>query len=135
MPINSLPYPNLVMSLALEPDAPRAARHHVAAVEALAPDLRDAVMLLTSELVTRAVRQRESTPEESVELVVWMPAEVVHVELRAGSELLIRPPELSGPHYDHMLLDRVANRWSIDTDEHQSRIWFEIDRSPVALFN
>jgi hypothetical protein len=135
MPADSLPAPSLVLSLELEPDAPRAARHHVAAVQPLSPDLRDAVMLLTSELVTRAVRQRESSSEAVVELLVWMPADVVRVELRAGSELLLRPPELTGPHYDHMLLDQVANRWSIDTGEHQSRIWFEIDRPPGGLFN
>jgi hypothetical protein len=135
MQTHSLPSPNLVMSLELEPDAPRAARHHVAAVRTLAPDLRDAVMLLTSELVTRAVRQGESASTESVELRVWMPADVVRVELRAESELLVRPPEPSGPHYDHMLLDQVADRWSIDTDEHPARIWFEIDRARSEPFN
>ncbi len=128
MSIDPLAAPNLVMSLPLEPDAPRAARHHVAQVEILSPDLRDAVMLLTSELVTRAVRQRSCESEEAVELLVWMPADVVRVELRAPNERLVRPPEAAGPHYDHILLDQVAHRWSIDTGRRPARIWFEIDR-------
>lgn len=124
---NRLTEANLVMSLQLEPDAPRAARHLAAQVDSLSHDLRDAVMLLTSELVARAVRQRRSSSREAVELLVWMPADLVRVELRAPSESLIRPPEPAGPHYDHILLDQVAHRWSIDTGEHP-RIWFEIDR-------
>jgi hypothetical protein len=85
-------------------------------------------MLLTSELVTRAVRQRRGGTTEAVQLLVWMPRDVVRVELRAASERLVRPPEQAGPHYDHILLDQVAHRWSIDADERSARIWFEIDR-------
>jgi hypothetical protein len=128
MSIDPRATPNLVMSLPLEPDAPRAARHHVAQVEILSPDLRDAVMLLTSELVTRAVRQGRPGSGEAVELLVWMPADLVRVELRAPSEYLVQPPEPAGPHYDHILLDQVAHRWSIDTGADPARIWFEIDR-------
>jgi hypothetical protein len=127
MPID-LVGPDLVIALQLDPYAPRAARYYVAQVDRPSPDLRDAVILLTSELVTRAVQQHGSDSDESVELRVWMPADVVRVELRAPPELLSLPPEHDGPHYDLLLLDQIADRWSIDTAERPACIWFEIDR-------
>ena len=120
--------PDLATSLPLHRDAPRAARVQVAELYSPSSDLRGAVILLTSEMVTRAVRQRGRAPDEAVELRAWMSSDVARVELRAGSELLFRPPEPSGPHYDHILLDQIADRWSIDTDQGLARIWFEIDR-------
>jgi hypothetical protein len=127
MPID-LVGPDLVISLHLDPYAPRAARYHVAQVDRPSPDLRDAVILLTSELVTRAVAHRRPDCDEAAELRVWMPAEVVRVELRARPELLCLPPERNGTHYDLLLLDQIADRWSIDTAEELACIWFEIDR-------
>jgi hypothetical protein len=121
--------PDLATSLRLDRDAPRTARLHVARLGFPPPNLLEAVVLLTSELVTRAVRQRDRTADETVGLRAWMPSDVVRVELQASSELLFRPPEPKGPHYDHILLDQIADRWSIDTEKSLARIWFEIDRS------
>lgn len=127
MPIESAD-PDLEASLRLDAHAPRAARYHVARVDRPGPDLRDAVVLLTSELVTRAVQQCQSATEV-VELRVWMPSDVVRVELRARRELLCLPlDERRVPDYDVMLLGQVADRWAIDTDEHPACMWFEIDR-------
>jgi hypothetical protein len=123
--------PDFETSLRLDARAPRVARHHVAQVDRPAPDLRDAVVLLTSELVSRAVAQCKSGSEE-VQLRVWMPHDVVRVELRASRELLRLPLEdRDGPDYDVMLLAQVADRWSIDTDQNSACMacmWFEIDR-------
>src|SRR5438067_6090977 len=88
MPIDPL-QPDLAMSLTLDRHAPRAARYHVAQVDRPSPDLRDAVVLLTSELVTRAVERSQSGSQE-LELRVWMPADVVRVEVRAPRGLLDR---------------------------------------------
>jgi hypothetical protein len=127
MPVESVE-PDFETSLRLDSRAPRAARHHVAQVDHPAPDLRDAVVLLTSELVTRAVAQCNSGSEE-VELRVWMPHDIVRVELRARRELLRLPlDDRDGPDYDVMLLGQVADRWSIDTDQSPACMWFEIDR-------
>lgn len=120
--------PDFKASLRLDPRAPRAARYYVAQVDHPAPDLRDAVVLLTSELVTRAVAQCGSGPEQ-VELRVWMPHDIVRVELRARRELLRLPlDDRDVPDYDVMLLGQVADRWSIDTDREPACMWFEIDR-------
>jgi len=129
----SLAEPDLAMSLHLDPYAPRAARHHVGLVDRPSPDLRDAVMLLTSELVTRAVQQSESRPDEAVELLVWMPGDVVRVELRGACELLSAPvartPETD---YELLLLDNVADRWSVEPGGRDACMWFEIDRHAQA---
>ncbi len=127
MPINPVG-PDLEISLRLDPYAPRAARHQVAQVDRPSPDLRDAVVLLTSELVARAVQQCGSDTDE-VALRVWMPGDVVRVELRTSRALLPLPfDDCAGQNFDVMLLTQVADRWSIDTDSSRSCMWFEIDR-------
>jgi anti-sigma B factor antagonist len=123
--------PEFEISLDLHPGATRSARNYVGDLVPDAPqNVREAVMLLTSELVTRAVRQRPPGFTESAELRVWLRADLARVELRAGSELLFVPPEPSGPHYDHVLLDQIADRWSIDTGQDFGCTWFEIDLHP-----
>jgi hypothetical protein len=119
--------PDLVVSLDLDPFAPRAARHHVAQVDHPSPDLRDAVVLLTGELVTRAVQQCRGPAQEAAELRVWMPADVVRVELRTRHELL-SPLRDDAGRYGEMILRQVADRWSIDSSANSARMWFEIDR-------
>jgi hypothetical protein len=120
--------PDLEISLQLDPHAPRAARYHVAQVDRPSPDLRDAVILLTSELVTRAAQYSRPGRDEAVQLRVWMPADVVRVELRAPRDLLMPPAEHEGPHYDLLMLDQVADRWSIEPTAALACAWFEIDR-------
>src|SRR5438477_4692822 len=130
MPID-LVSPDLAMSLALDPYAPRAARYHIAQVDRPSPDLRDAVVLLTSELVTRAVQQCESS-EANMELRAWMPAEVVRVELLAPRELLALPKLPDERDYSLLLLDQLADRWAVDVQEQPACMWFEIDRHRPA---
>jgi hypothetical protein len=120
--------PDAVISLHPDPYAPRAARYCVATVDRPSPDLRDVVVLLTSELVTRAVMLCESGREEFVELRVWMPADIVRVELWAVRTLLCAPPGSDHPFDDLLLVDGLADRWAMDADEHDACIWFEIDR-------
>lgn len=102
----------------------------MATVDRPSPDLRDVVVLLTSELVTRAVTLCESAADEFVELRVWMPHDFVRVELRGAKELLCAPPESDHPHDDLVLVDGLADRWAIDADDDAACIWFEIDRHP-----
>jgi anti-anti-sigma factor len=123
--------PGFEISFDLRPGATRSARNYVGdLLPNAAQNVREAVMLLTSELVTRAVRQRPTGFDEPAELRVWLREDLVRVELRATSELLFVPPEPSGPHYDHILLDQIADRWSTDTEQDFSCTWFEIDLSP-----
>jgi hypothetical protein len=126
----ALDAPDLAISLQLDSYAPRAARFYVSQVDRPSPDLRDAVMLLTSELVTRAL-QCEGATGRSVALRVWMTPDVVRVELRAPRELLLGPRAPEGPRYELVLLDKLADRWSLEPEEEEPRTWFEIDRHDV----
>jgi hypothetical protein len=125
--------PDLQLSLSLDAHAPSEARHAVARVDKPSPDLRDAVVLLTSELVTRALRQRGSAGPGSVELRVWMPRHLARVEVWTASTLLSHPAEIPGePEYDLMLLDEATDRWAFERRGERVCAWFEIDRSEDA---
>ncbi len=119
--------PDFAVSLRLDAYAPRAARYYVAQVDRPSPDLRDAVMLITSELVTRALQQHEFRSGENITLRVWMPADVVRVEIQ-GPRNLLPPPGVPGEPHDGLLIEKLADRWSMDTHERQACAWFEIDR-------
>jgi hypothetical protein len=132
MPMD-LPAPNLAISLPLDPSAPRAARYHVAQVDSPSPDLRDAVVLLTSELVSRAVERGGARVTDMIELRVWMPKDVVRVEVSAPVLFLPADHVPEGPDFDGLLFGGLADRWST-AEEHGDRpaMWFEIDRHPAA---
>jgi hypothetical protein len=119
--------PDLVTSLHLDRFAARAARHHVSTVDSPSPDLRDAVALLTSELVSRAVAT-EGPAEEDVCLRVWMPPDVVRVELSVPRGHFFAPLGRRPEDLGLLVLDRVADRWSIEPGERSVSLWFEIDR-------
>jgi hypothetical protein len=124
-----LPAPNLAVAQPLDPNAPRAARYHVGHVGHPSPDLRDAIVLLTSELVSRAVEHCPPRVSEVVELRVWMSSEVVRVEVCAPEML---PPDVDdGSRRDlgGLLFGQLADRWSV-SHEHDGHpaMWFEIDR-------
>jgi hypothetical protein len=121
--------PDLAVVLPLDLHSPRSARHCVGQVDHPSPDLRDAVMLLCSELVTEAV---ERSTGEMIELRVWMPEDVVRVEMLGA------PHELSRASHKHsgyasLLLDQLADRWELEASEEGVRMWFEIDRRAVAV--
>jgi hypothetical protein len=122
--------PDLAIVMPLDPHTPRSARHVVAQVDHPSPDLRDVVMLLCSEVVTQAV---ELSPGGSVEVRVWMPEDVVRVELVGALDGLdVRMREhAEHAEYASLLLEELADRWQLEDGEGANRIWFEIDRHPV----
>jgi hypothetical protein len=126
--------PDLATTIALDRFAPRAARFQVGEVDSPSPDLRNAVVLLTSEIVSRAAEHCLAADERATaELRVWMPPDVVRVELRAPAAIVRAGAEDLAPrHFDLMLLDGIADRWSIDHGESEACLWFEIDRHPAA---
>lgn len=124
--------PDLYLHLNLDRHAPSEARHAVSRVDRPSPDLRDAVRLLTSELVTRALRHQASTETSKIELRVWMPSEIVRVELWASSHLLHGRLDAPGAEFDLMLLDETSDRWAVDDHGELACAWFEIDRRAPA---
>jgi hypothetical protein len=127
MPLD-LAHPELEITLPLDPFAPRAARHHVGQLDHPSPDLRDAVVLLSSELVTEAV---ERTSRGPIALRAWMPADIVRVEVHCP---LTPVEESTQPRaaYGTLLLDQIADRWSVERSATSVCTWFEIDRHPVS---
>jgi hypothetical protein len=93
------------------------------------PDLRDAIDVIVSTLVTRACGLRPAASER-IALRAWQQRTVVRVEVEAASSALGPTPEAKRwPDHDIELLEVLADRWGI---EHQSRastvVWFEMDR-------
>jgi hypothetical protein len=129
MPIDAN-HPDFAIRLYLHPDAAHLARCCAAHVDEPSGTLRDDVMLLTSEVVTRAIRRSRRPSEETVELRVWMPHDVVRVELRAHDARLLAT-ESHDPDYERQLLDEIADRWSIESRPDLACFWFEIDRGEL----
>jgi hypothetical protein len=121
--------PDLTIALELDPYAPRAARHHVGRVDHPSPDLRDVVMLLTSEIISRAVERAE---RETVEMRVWMPHDVVRVEVHGSAAAIASRPE-DEDGFGLMLIDEIADRWDVEEHAGPACIWFEIDRHPAEM--
>jgi hypothetical protein len=118
---------DLTVSLPLDDDAPRAARHHVARVDHPSPDLRDAIVLLTSELISQAV-YRCRFAGVTFDLRAWMPRDVVRVEIRLPRTFL----DLGWREYEDdlgtVVMRNLADRIWIGSHDHLARMWFEIDR-------
>jgi hypothetical protein len=129
MPLD-LGAPDFEASVPLDPYAPSFARFCVGRVDSPSPDLRDATALLASELVNRAVEV--SPAGDQFLLKIWMPRDVVRVEITVDRDFSARQPGTSARHYGVMLLDEIADRWSVDRVEDRVSAWFEIDRHPTA---
>jgi hypothetical protein len=122
--------PDFEASVPLDPYAPSFARFCVGRVDSPSPDLRDATALLASELVSRAV---EASPtDDHFSLQIWMPSDVVRVEITVGGDFAVPQPGASAGRYGVMLLEQIADRWSVDRVEDRVSAWFEIDRHPTA---
>src|ERR1700746_1714992 len=89
-------------------------------------------MLLTSGLVTRALRHHQFTSGEAIELRGWMPADIVRVELQ-GHPNHLPPPGAPGELRHGLLIEDLADRWSIDIDDQHACAWFEIDRHELPV--
>jgi hypothetical protein len=127
MPLGRL-RPDFEVLLDLNLDAPRAARNYVRDLLGgdHSPELREAAMLLTSELVTPIVARGTSAFLEAGELRVWIRSYTVRVELKLPREVALPPADPGLPRFDEVL-DQLAHRWSIDSGQHTACVWFEID--------
>jgi len=86
-------------------------------------------MLLTSEIVSRAVERAEG---ETIEMRVWMPHDVVRIEMR-GSRAAIAPTAEDDHGFGLMLVEEIADRWDVENSGGPACIWFEIDRHPASV--
>lgn len=112
---------------AAEPGAARSARALAAllcARASLPPDVRDAAVLLASELVSNAVVHAK-TP---VRLTVL--ADPTHIRVEVADEadqlpILKEPSESTGGRGIY-LVNKCATRWGVDSVAHGKVVWFEV---------
>jgi serine phosphatase RsbU (regulator of sigma subunit)/anti-sigma regulatory factor (Ser/Thr protein kinase) len=123
------------LTLELPPDASSAA----AARDALAPlrerlegEQLETVRLLVTELITNSVKHGGLEVDEPVRVTVALTPEAVRVEVADGGSGFVPPPPPENPAdsrsgWGLYLVDRLADRWGVDTVDGTS-VWFEIDR-------
>jgi hypothetical protein len=127
-PVQTLAEPDLSLALPVERFAPHRARHAVGQVDRPSPDLRAAVILLVSEIVTHGVQHAPRDDPRPLDLRVWMPSHVVRVELRGPGTDLTRRDASDDPHYGLILVKDIADRWGVEPNGETTLVWFEIDR-------
>ena len=90
----------------------------------------DDATLLTSELVTNAVRHAGRTADDQVEVTVSIDRSILRVSVRDlgpgfdPRELRVRSEE-GGWGLD--LVENLSSRWGVDRQANASEVWFEID--------
>jgi anti-sigma regulatory factor (Ser/Thr protein kinase) len=119
---------DILLAFAPVPDAVRAARHALRD-RGLSADLDHTVSLLTSEVVSNAVRHAGPlSPTEKIVFHARMGDDHVRVEVAdhgPGFDPDIRH-ETSG--FGLRLVDKLASRWGVERTPRGCRVWFEVDR-------
>jgi anti-sigma regulatory factor (Ser/Thr protein kinase) len=123
----SLASPSTDVLLALQPvpDAVRTARHALRD-RGLGMDVGHTVGLLTSELVSNAVRHSRS--EQRIVLYARLAEDHVRVEVAdhgPGFDPEVRH-DTSG--FGLRMVDKLASRWGVERTNRGCRVWFEVDR-------
>ena len=113
--------------------APGEARRHVRdrLVEDLPPQVVADVELLTSELVSNAVRHATMGAADTIGLNIAIGPQTIRVAVIDGgagfdSTKLDRSPGPDEGGWGLFLVEEMSDRWGIDKDPHG--VWFEIDR-------
>jgi two-component sensor histidine kinase len=127
--LNPLVVAELTLQIAGGPDAPGDARTALRrAHPGLPPELMQVVVLLTSELVSNAVKHAASN---SIGVRCAVTPQCVRVEVAdqgpgfAPVPGPIDPSRVGG--WGLHLVDELSSRWGV-ADGPTSRVWFEIDR-------
>ena len=98
----------------------------------LTPDRLSEVELLTSELVTNAVRHAQLKEGDPIGLEIDVDTDTVHVAVVDGGtgfdfgKLFEEPGDPRGG-WGLSIVDKVSDRWGVDASPPHS-VWFEIDR-------
>lgn len=117
--------------LPVEPDAPGIARGFArSAVGDLPGSTVDDLILLTSELVAEAVRDRSEGPQDPLRLMIRRSSDSVRVTVRGvarGEQPLepSSPPSRGERGLRTVLLEEVASGWGVEPDD-PTAVWFEL---------
>lgn len=126
----SKPEEMLVFELSGGVDAPLEARRALLAGDNSIPAaIREDILLLTTELVTNAVRHGGVGPEQSLSTEVrWWPGRVrVDVtDPSPASDFGARSQESGEGGWGLYLVDQIAHRWGIKRTPSSTKVWFEL---------
>jgi anti-sigma regulatory factor (Ser/Thr protein kinase) len=125
--------PSWSHALSSRPDAATEARHLVSELAPkLIPDqIRDDVVLLTSELVANALRHGApaASVDQGITLMITAEGSVLRVAVGDSGPGFdpsrLRPSATGG--WGLLLVDRLASRWGLDRKNDCTEVWFEID--------
>lgn len=121
------PRNDLVVALPVTPHAPSAARR-LLITEGLDPDLDHTVCLLTSEVVTNAIRHSGGGENDRIVLAARLTPDFARVEVRDNGPGFDPDVRHDASGFGLRMLDTLAARWGVDHDDRGTRVWFEIDR-------
>lgn len=121
------PRNDLVVALPVTPHAPSAARR-LLITEGLDPDLDHTVCLLTSEVVTNAIRHSGGGENDRIVLAARLTPDFARVEVRDNGPGFDPDVRHDASGFGLRMLDTLAARWGVDNDDRGTRVWFEIDR-------
>jgi anti-sigma regulatory factor (Ser/Thr protein kinase) len=117
------------------PEAVPAARHALAELQEVDSDTRDVVELLTSELVTNAVRHGASDVNEAILVRARRDDDCVRVEVcdeGPGFDPQPDPRGMLDPGGNGLLLvNALASRWGVIAGE-PTCVWFEAECAQTA---
>ena len=119
-------------------DTPSVARHELERwlPDSLGESERGALRLLVSELVTNSIRHGAGK-RQPVALEARIDGRTIRVEVRdRGAGFTPANPVPRGAAegyggYGLFLVERMASRWGVDTDDG-TRVWFELDIARAA---
>lgn len=111
--------------------APKLARATVStAIGSVRPEVVEQIELLTSEVVTNAIRHARADPLAEVILRVDASNDHVRVEVLNPGPSFDPPvpsaPDMSGTGLGLFLVDALADAWGVDREGPRTKVWFEI---------
>ncbi|MEX2204430.1 MAG: ATP-binding protein [Actinomycetota bacterium] len=113
--------------------APKLARATVStAIGSVRPEVTEEVELLTSEVVTNAIRHARVDPLAEIILRVDASNDHVRVEvLNPGPSFDPPVPStrgVNGTGLGLFLVDALADAWGVDREGPRTKVWFEISK-------
>lgn len=110
--------------------APALARATLTAVAHPPREIAEDVILLTSEVVTNAIRHSGSAPLDDVIIRVDPRVDAFHVEvLNPGPSFdpqVPASPSETGTGLGLFLVDRLASRWGVEREGRRTKVWFDV---------
>jgi anti-sigma regulatory factor (Ser/Thr protein kinase) len=116
----------VLLALEPRPESARLVRRALAA-HGLDEDVEHAVTLLSTELVGNAVRHAGLDSAQRIVFFARLLEDFARVEV-ADPGPGFDPRTVVTEGFGIRLLDKLAQRWGVETTDRGCRVWFEVDR-------